>query len=90
MNKIKALLDRYYRETGKVGLWNTNLYTEDFTNWLIDCASDFMEKNSNSAGFYSGVDVGKGKNFTVYRNVKTGQVIQNPCPDGENNKESVQ
>lgn len=34
--KIEFLLDKYYKMTGDVGLWNTGLFTQKFIEWLIN------------------------------------------------------
>lgn len=47
--EIESLLDKFYRQTGNVGLWNTNLYTKQFIKWLIIHTSISEEEKLNSA-----------------------------------------
>lgn len=35
MKSLDQLLDEYYKETGKVGLFTTGAYTKDFVEWII-------------------------------------------------------
>lgn len=46
--EVELLLDKFYCETGNVGLWKTDLYTKDFVKWLVLHTSSKKE-NSNSA-----------------------------------------
>ena len=39
---MERQLDMYYKETGKIGLWDTGLYTEAFIEWQWKDAAEFI------------------------------------------------